>query len=195
MTITYSIYLFVLALLLALIEIEIEGKNGWAAKTETFRKDLTKIRFIKKITWSQELTGYHLFLNIFLIMFFHIPYFFGFSLTLANEFLILGYYLLFGVTWDFLWFVLNPYYGIAKFKKDEIPWFSQNKWIFGDRVSIPHLLHLCTGLALVSVSAHLQDDPAVLQSYVLNIGVFAVLTIVTILISPYYHKLYFKLRG
>ncbi len=146
MSLAFTLYLFFLSLLLALIEIEIEGKNGWAVKTETFRKDLTKIRYIKKISWSRELTGYHLFLNIFLFMLFHMPYFFGYPLTLGNELELLGYFFLFGVTWDFLWFVLNPYYGIRKFKKNEIPWFSQNRWVFGDRVSIPHVLHLCTGL-------------------------------------------------
>ncbi len=194
MTFLYTIYLFILSLLLALIEIEIEGKNGWAAKTETFRKDLTKIRFIKKVTWSRELTGYHLFLNVFLVMLFHMPYFFGFPLTLANEFLILGYYLLFGVTWDFSWFVLNPFYGIAKFKKDQIPWFSQNKWIFSNRVSVPHLLHLACGLIFISGAVIIKNDLGILLDYLLSIGLFVALSIATILLSPNYHKLYFKLR-
>jgi hypothetical protein len=190
----FGIYLFFLSLFLALIEIEIEGKDGWAIKTATFRKDLSNIPIIGRIAWSREITGYHTFLNIFLFLTFHLPYFFGHPLNLANELELLAYFLLFGVTWDFLWFVMNPHFGFAKFKKTEIPWFSQNKWIFKDRVSIPHVMHLFVGTLLASLSAVSNNNPQEIAGYLVNLVVFALLSVITILLSPFYHQLYEALR-
>jgi hypothetical protein len=191
---SFAIFLFFLSTLLALIEIEIEGKNGWATKTETFRKDLSQVRLIKQLSWSREITGYHIFLNLFLFTFFHMPYFFGFNFTLTNELILISYYLLFAVTWDFLWFVLNPYFGIAKFKKSEIPWFSNNKWVLGDRVSLLHVGHIFAGLVLAVFVTATGQNPVFLKYYLVGVVIFCGLTGATILISPYYHKLYFRLR-
>lgn len=190
----FAIYLFILALLLALIEIEIEGKDGWAVKTATFRKDLKNVPIIGKVAWSREITGYHIFLNIFLFAVFHLPYFFGHELNLTNELVLISYFMLFGVTWDFLWFVMNPHYGIRNFKKHKIPWFSENKWIIGNRVSIPHVFHLAISMLLTVLASILVGKSDVWTTYMINVGVFGVLVFVTIILAPHYHKLYWRLR-
>lgn len=121
-------------------------------------------------------------------------YFFGHPVNLANEFELIAYFLLFGVTWDFLWFVMNPHYGFAKFKKTEIPWFSQNKWILQDRVSIPHVMHLFVGTLFATLAAVINKNPEEISFYLINLIVFAVLSVATIMLSPLYHKLYTILR-
>ena len=38
--------------------------------------------------------------------------------------------MMFWVTEDFLWFILNPYYGLRKFTEKDIPWHSHRWFIF-----------------------------------------------------------------
>jgi hypothetical protein len=103
-------YIIILAIVMALLEIQIEGENGWAAKLPTWR--------IRKGFWPKilghEVTGYHTYLNLWILLFLHFPILFiGWSWPF--ELLILGgYFILFAVE-DFLWFMFNPAVGPKKF--------------------------------------------------------------------------------
>lgn len=126
-----ALFYFLLATLLAMVEIEVEGKFGWAEKLPTWyrTKGLGKLWGI--LTGSRPLTGYHLWMNIFLLVFIHIGFFNGAKWTIGEELMVIARYLPMAVCWDFMWFVLNPEYGIRKFKGSEIWWHAKANWIFG----------------------------------------------------------------
>ncbi len=100
-----------LALLIAVVEIESEGRYGWAQKAPTW---------YRKTKWFQPgkpMTGYHVALIPTFFLLFHIPFAFGMEWTLKTEAAALSVYAVWILIEDYLWFVLNPYYGIAGMKK------------------------------------------------------------------------------
>ncbi len=121
--ILYFGLVFLAAILFALLEIQIEGKNGWASKLPTWRRSN---RFIRWILGNKELTGYHFYLWLFIFSLLHITLIF-LEWSLKKELILISFYILLLRLEDFFWFVLNPDYGIKKFKKEFIPWHSS--WI------------------------------------------------------------------
>jgi hypothetical protein len=119
----YLVYMLVMAAILALWEIQIEGKDGWAANLPTRRIEKG---WLVKLTGGRPLTGYHLFLALFWIGLIHFPLFFN-PWSWRLEFLIVGFGTGMGLAEDFLWFVFNPAYGIKKFRKGQI-WWHKTWW-------------------------------------------------------------------
>jgi len=80
-----NIYLIIFAIIasifLALLEIQIEGENGWASKLPTWR---FKNPFHKVFNWPY-ITGYHIFLNLFLVFILQLPFFVGIAFNSKNE--------------------------------------------------------------------------------------------------------------
>lgn len=78
-----NIYLFIMAVVLAIVEIQIEGQHGWAKNLPTWRPDSTKwyAKLYGKMMSGKDLTGYHLSMFIFVFMILNLPYVFGLSLT------------------------------------------------------------------------------------------------------------------
>jgi hypothetical protein len=114
----YIVCAVVIGVIFALFEIQIEGKDGWAAKLPCWRKEKG---LIVKLSGGRPVTGYHFVMITFMILMFHFPFLFT-RWTLSTEFLILGLLFETFLLEDFLWFVLNPNFGIKKFKKEEIWW-------------------------------------------------------------------------
>ena len=117
------VFAFVLAAVTALLEIQIEGANGWA-------KDLPTWRYAPKwvLTFmnGKDFTGYHLYLNLHMLVFFHLPVLFlGWSAYI--EFTILSISCACLLVEDFLWFVLNQHFGWQSFMKTKVSWYKQ--WI------------------------------------------------------------------
>jgi len=121
MIIGLLVFLIFLAFILALWEIQIEGKDGWAAKSPGWRIEKG---WVMKLTGGRPLTGYHFFMTVFLIAIVHLPLFFV-PWTWRLESLLLGFYVGMIFVEDFLWFVLNPYYGIKNFRKGQIWWHKE----------------------------------------------------------------------
>lgn len=126
------VFVFLCALIHALLEIQIEGENGWAEKLPTKRFNNP----FEKITGWTYIDGYHLFTWILFILFFHLPFLFNLSFNFQNELLILESIFVFFLVEDFLWFVINPKWGIKNFFTQKISWhpnkilfFPQNYWI------------------------------------------------------------------
>ena len=111
-TIFQSLYLFAIVIVLALLEIQIEGQYPWAEKLPTWRKKLKGI--------SKDITGYHIYLATFVLLLFHLPYIFGRNFTIPNELKLLSLIILISVNEDFLWNIFNPNpkFGTKNFKKN-----------------------------------------------------------------------------
>ncbi len=117
--------LFALCWLLARVEIEIEGGKGWAAGLPTWRWGPV---WWLRLANGKEVTGYHMWLSLFLIAFFHLPLVFsGFSRELWAK--CASAYLLTTAVWDLQWFAWNPAWGFEKFRTTPIPWFRRK--LFG----------------------------------------------------------------
>ena len=126
------IFIVIAAAFLALLEIQIEGENGWAKNLPTRRFENP----FKKLLNLPEITGYHIFLFLFVLTIFQFPFFMGLEFNFKNEIFILETLFLTLLLEDFLWFVLNPKWGLKRFLKEEIPWqpkkflfFPKNYWL------------------------------------------------------------------
>jgi hypothetical protein len=114
------------ALLFALVEIQIEGPNGWAASLPTWR---IENRWTRLFYSSKPLTGYHLYTQLFTLVVLHLP--FGLGLvppTWRAEARVLSFFVLFWVLEDFLWFVFNPAFGIKRFRREHVWWHAPTWW-------------------------------------------------------------------
>lgn len=125
----FVVFLLVTATFMALMEIQIEGKYGWAEKLPTWRI-YNKGTGLSKLFYdpSQPLTGYHTYLGLLLFTLIHLVFLF-IPWTFRLEILILGYYVLLTTIEDFLWILFNPHYGLKKFNKESIKW--QTNWFLG----------------------------------------------------------------
>ena len=109
----HGIFIFLFAALYSILEIEIEGKNGWAKNLPTTKSGLF------------NLTIYHLIMNVIICLVV------GYSTwIISKDFTIVLFYI---IAWflieDFLWFVLNPYFTIKKYNEKSIDW--HKNWLMG----------------------------------------------------------------
>lgn len=123
MIIGFFAFMLFLALILALWEIQIEGKDGWASKTPAWRIEKG---WLVKIMGGRPITGYHVFMTLFLVTIVHLPLFFT-PWSWRLESLLLGFYVGMVFLEDFLWFVLNTHYGIMNFRRGKI-WWHRTWW-------------------------------------------------------------------
>jgi hypothetical protein len=116
-------FMVFMAFILANWEIQIEGKDGWAAKSPGWRLEKG---WLVKITGGRPITGYHFYMTIFLVAVVHLPLFFT-SWSWRLECLLIAFYVGMVLLEDFLWFILNPFYGIKNFRKGKI-WWHKSWW-------------------------------------------------------------------
>ena len=137
MTLAIGAYFFLIAFVLAHLEIQIEGPHGWAEKLPTWRWDGPIVR-----RWlGKPVTGYHLCLMTVILLFLHVPQFYGGSWEREADLLAMFFFLT--VIWDFLWFACNRHFGVARFRKGQVWWFPA--WALG--VPRPYLMALALSLA------------------------------------------------
>jgi len=116
-----------LAFLFAKLEIQIEGPDGWAARLPTWR--LPRNSGWRWLFGNRDITGYHVYAFSFMAAAFHLPLVFAGRFSLPLEARALASLALFWVLEDFLWFVFNPAFGLARFNRRHIPWHPH--WILG----------------------------------------------------------------
>jgi len=114
----------------ALIEIQIEGPAGWAQQLPTWR---IRSAWYDKFFPGRPLTGYHLGIMTFIGIVAHLPFAFGLPWTSSGELRSIAFVLLFWVLEDFLWFALNPHYGLRRFRPQHIPWHARAWWWIAPR--------------------------------------------------------------
>ncbi|MBS1196343.1 MAG: hypothetical protein H6R18_128 [Proteobacteria bacterium] len=118
-------WLALLAFFFAQVEIQIEGSAGWGANLPTWR---VEEHWLLDIFWGgRAMTGYHAWVFPFVALFFHLPLFFMGTWTPRLQCRVIGCIMLFWIVEDFLWFILNPAYGLQRFSPQHIPW--HKNWI------------------------------------------------------------------
>ena len=116
-----------LAYFFANVEIQIEGAAGWAVSLPTWRIEK---HWLLDLFWGgRAMTGYHAWVFPFIALFFHFPAFFTDRWSWRAEARVIACVMLFWIVEDFLWFVLNPAYGLARFRPDAIPWHKHWLWL------------------------------------------------------------------
>ena len=99
-----------LAYFFANVEIQIEGSAGWAANLPTWR---IEHHWLLDLFWGgRPMTGYHAWVFPFVALFFHLPAVFNGRWSWRIEARTIACIMVFWLTEDFLWFVLNPAYGL-----------------------------------------------------------------------------------
>jgi len=186
------LFLYGYALLFALAEIEIEGAHGWAERLPTwFRVTTPGARIYGRILPGKPLTGYHLVMFALPLWSFHIGFFGGVPWSWPAEATTLSAYFLWVATWDLLWFLLNPRYGWARFRKGEI-WWHARTWI--GRFPIDYWGALVSSLVVAATVRLATGDFGVLGRQLVLIAGFAGLTWLTNAAAPRYMRWHAHMR-
>ena len=120
-------YVVLLAVFFAQVEIQIEGGAGWAASLPTWRIEQ---HWLLEIFWGgRAMTGYHAWVFSFMALDFHLPFVMLRRWSWRLELRALGSLAVFWIAEDFLWFVMNPAYGISRFSPATVPWHKH--WFLG----------------------------------------------------------------
>lgn len=127
-------------------EIQIEGGTGWAANLPTWRIEQ---HWLLDIFWGgRAMTGYHAWVFPFIAMFFHFPLFFMGHWSWRAECRVIACIMLFWIVEDFLWFALNPAYGMERFHAAAIPWHKHWLWF----APLDYWMYSIALVALLSIS-------------------------------------------
>ncbi|OGW33000.1 MAG: hypothetical protein A2X58_12475 [Nitrospirae bacterium GWC2_56_14] len=111
------------AFFFANVEIQIEGPAGWASSLPTWRVEK---HWLLDLFWGgRPMTGYHAWVFSFMFLVFHLGVFIDLTWSFRTEARIIASLMLFWIIEDFLWFVLNPAFGIHNFSPHKVPWHKQ----------------------------------------------------------------------
>jgi hypothetical protein len=175
-----AVYLFFMALTLAIIEVQIEGRHGWASKLSTWRPKIGSRldKMFQKIMSGKLATGYHLAVFIFVLLIMHYPFFGGAHWSWTSELQTLSLFLLFSAVWDFLWIVVNPYFGIKKMSVRHIWWHSKRWW------GIPRDYYLAILGSLLLYIPLIPRNVSYFYDWLTTIVIFAILTFIVVILTP-----------
>jgi hypothetical protein len=187
-----TLVLFLWALGLAGIEIEIEGGYGWAERLPTwFRKRGSVGRVYGLAMGRRPLTGYHVYAFAIPLLVLHLPFVAGVEWTLAGELRTVATYFALAVVWDYLWFVLNPAYTVRRFERGNVWWF-EVPWIW--RFPLDYYVGVGLSVALAAAAAWSAGDGEPLRRHLWLLAGLAVLVTATVLAAPLYHRWYRHMR-
>ncbi len=122
---------------MAFWEAYIEGKYPWAKR---------QVGWEKRISNHWTLTGYHFWVYVMLLLFLTLP-----LVTSGFSWRLLGL-LIFAASLgtnleDFLWYVINPFYGLKNFNPRDAPWY---RWTKIGPVTLPTSYYVAFLLAFLS---------------------------------------------
>lgn len=175
-----SLFLFVFALVYALIEIEIEGPDGWAKNLPTPQN------------FCFHLSLYHVYMILLAcIVICGFVYFRDTKECLEDNtrsteyrvrsvvsrvlFMLVAFFLL----QDFLWFVMNPSYTVCKYSAQHISWHSP--WYFG----LPWFNFV--GFGLLALAVLISPERS---NMLFSIVVLGSLLGLSVAVAPTYHSFY-----
>lgn len=126
-TIGYFVWVVVMAFFFANAEIQIEGGAGWATSLPTWRIEK---HWLLDIFWGgRAMTGYHAWVFSFMALVFFLPLAFNGRAGWRDAALALAGLTTFWIVEDFLWFVINPAWGLARFQPELVTWHKH--WALG----------------------------------------------------------------
>jgi hypothetical protein len=195
-TVVTALFWFSFALLIAAVEIESEGKWGWAEKAPTwYRVDGVAAKIYGALMSGKPLTGYHLVMFIFPLFIFHIPFFAGVQWTVKRELMACAMYFAWCPLWDFLWFVLNPHYGIANFSKANVWWHAKSIWVAG-LFPVDYLVAWIVSVGFAATSCKVgEKDWTPLKHHGITMGLFLIFTFASfVTVAPLYKRYYKTMR-
>jgi hypothetical protein len=162
-----AVFIFSYATLYSLLEIELEAKEGWCKNLPT-------------PVVLGNFTLYHILMNIIVIL--TISKVYIKDITSIEDISLATFYI---AAWflieDFMWFILNPYYTIDKYKKEEIWWHARRPWYFG----IPE--HNLVGLGVMFICYSFSNKKSEMYVNIIYILIFSLLTI---MLADNYHEYY-----
>jgi len=190
----------ILALVMAAVEIEIEGPYGWAEKLPTpYRVSGPPARVFGLALGGKPLTGYNLLMFAATLLAFHLPFAFGAPWTGARELALLAAWVAWSALWDFLWFLLNPAYGWRRFRRGNVWW--HRRWLW--RLPLDYWVALVASLVLAALAQAVGGEPAgggaggrgaggsgPLAAQAILLAAFAAWALAAGLLSPLYRRLY-----
>lgn len=185
-----AVFVFLFAVVFALLEIEIEGEGGWAQNLPTARNVLG------------HLSLYHLLMIVLAVVvvggfvYFRYAPSSGCSKSTATQqqegadandrhpivhplFAVLFHLVLYFLVQDFMWFVFNPHYTVKGYTASNVTW--HRPWWGG----VPAFNFLGLGAVFV-ISAVTGFDPTLTAS----LGTQAGLVLLACALSPGYHLFY-----
>jgi hypothetical protein len=186
------LFFFVFALMYAAVEIEIEGAHGWAERLPTwYRVRPLYARAFALLVSGKPLTGYHAVMFFIPFFGFHVGFVLGVPWSGTAEAQVVAAYMIWNVVWDFLWFLLNPRYGWARFRKGEI-WWHAKRWI--GRFPIDYYNAFVVSVAIAALPALFGQGTAVLREHLLLMAGMGLLTAVAAQAAPLYMRWYHHMR-
>jgi len=134
-------WVILLAYVFSQAEIHIEGAAGWAARLPTWR---IEHHWALDLFWGgRPMTGYHAWVFPFIALVFHFPLVFAGSWSWRAECRVIACVMLFWLVEDFLWFVTNPAYGLARFNAETVGWHKHwlgvapiDYWVFAPLATV-----------------------------------------------------------
>ena len=176
----------IFAVVLACMEIESEGRKGWAENAPTwYRVTPWYARAYGLVMGKKPLTGYHMFTFFMPFLLFHAQFAMGMEWSMARELLALSMYFSVCPLWDYYWFVLNPWYR-GKFTKKDVWWHAQSIWVFGE-FPIDYLVGVGLSILLAAGASWWAPDWSPLTWHLQILGGFAVFTVLLHLPVSYTH--------
>jgi hypothetical protein len=103
--------------------------------------------------------------------------------SVSRELEALACFFLLSVCWDWWWFVLNPHFGLKRFRRGEIWWHA--KWI-GNRVPVDYVFGIGLVIALCAVASY-YDANALLRMAIIG-GIFVIASLIIIVMAPVYQQ-------
>jgi hypothetical protein len=186
------LFLFGYALLFAAVEIEIEGPHGWAERLPTwFRITTPYARLYGLIMRGKPLTGYHAVMFVLPLQSFHIGFVAGVPWSWAAEASTLSAYMVWVVTWDLLWFILNPRFGWPRFRKGEI-WWHGRTWI--GHFPVDYWSAIACSIAIAASARLTTGNFAILGRHAALLAGFGALTLLSAAAAPAYMRWYLHMR-
>lgn len=180
------------ALVLAILEVEIEGAYGWAEKLPTWFRSRGPIGwFWGLVSGGRPATGYHVAMIAMLLLAIHYPFVVGREWSVATELGVIAAYLAWVIAWDYLWFIVNPYYGLRRFKKGNVWWYP-GPWVL--RIPADYLLAIGASVAVAAIAVPLGGGVGILLDHLILVGGFVILVPLGIGIAPLYRRAYVALR-
>lgn len=172
-SVKYAVFLFIIANWIALLEVQIEGRNAWASALPCWRANTdswySKV-YSKIIGGGLPLTGYHALMFSLVFLFLHIPFFVNMPWKIEDELKICSAYFLLCITWDFLYFVWNPYFIVTGNYPNSI---SNHKTMLLGIFPGDYTVGLMVSFAFTAVACIISSSPRAIENWLNSVYVIA----------------------